>query len=164
MIASAAPAWADVRRSPALLLGCWFGAGLLRPAPGTWGSVAAVPLVWGLLATGGVSTVVIFTLLVSLVGWWASEGCLKRYGGEDPSWVVIDEVAGQAIAMLAVDPHSLWQGIAALVLFRLFDITKPGPVGWADQRLAGGLGIMADDWIAGALALLVFLPLRWWLG
>ena len=75
-------------------------------------------------------------------------------GVKDPGEVVIDEVAGMWIALL---PAGLiwWQILLAAMLFRLFDILKPGPVGWADKRLPGGLGIMADDLIAGALAALV---------
>ena len=118
------------------------GIGFLRPAPGTWGSAAVLPLAWlpwwaALLAAG----------LFTLAGFWALHRLPEA--AEDPSWVVVDEAAGQALALAAA---SGWLGVAlAFALFRLFDVWKPGPVGWADRR-AGPFGVMADDLIAGAMA------------
>jgi len=90
--------------------------------------------------------------LIAVIGGWRVIAAATTE--PDPGWVVIDEVAGQWIAMLALPGPSVAGGLAALALFRLFDIAKPGPIGWA-ERLPGALGIMADDVLAGALAALV---------
>lgn len=141
-------------------LATWFGAGLLRPAPGTWGTLAALPFAWGLHALGGFAALAAGTVAVFLLGWWAAAQ-LTGPDTPDPSEIVIDEVAGMWLAlwpvslgaqMAGVDVLRLWPGIVTAVLaFRLFDIWKPGPVGWAD-RMHSPLGLMLDDLIAGALA------------
>jgi phosphatidylglycerophosphatase A len=97
-------------------------------------------------------------MLVSAAGLWA----IPRTGAaaDDPGWVVIDEVAGQMIALLGSGGGGWLTAICAFGLFRLFDIWKPGPVGRADAR-HDALGIMADDWIAGLLAAVSLLVLRW---
>lgn len=120
------------------------GVGFLRPAPGTWGSALVLPVV--LLGPGAAAALAL--LLLSL-GLWA----LRRLpeAQEDPGWVVIDEGAGMALALAALPGAGLLGVALAFALFRLFDIWKPGPVGWAD-RLPGPTGIMADDIIAGLLA------------
>lgn len=136
------------------------GIGLLPGAPGTWGALAALPLAWALHMIGGVVLLVVATLAVCGLGWWATARETQN-GDPDPSEIVIDEVAGQWIAlwpvslgatMMAADPVRLWPGVlTAFVLFRLFDIVKPGPVRWAD-RMHTPWGVMLDDIIAGALA------------
>jgi phosphatidylglycerophosphatase A len=90
----------------------------------------------------------IAALLVSLLGLWAIRAA--RVEG-DPGWVVIDEIAGQFVALLGLTRPTIVGLAAAFALFRLFDIVKPGPVGWADRQ-DGAAGIMADDLIAGAIA------------
>lgn len=125
------------------------GIGFLRPAPGTWGSAAVLPLAFlppwvALLAA----------LLFTGLGYWA----LTRLpeAAADPGWVVVDEAAGQSLALAAATG---WIGVVlAFALFRLFDITKPGPVGWADRQ-KGPFGVMADDVIAGAMAAVILLLL-----
>ncbi|MEM1079557.1 MAG: phosphatidylglycerophosphatase A [Pseudomonadota bacterium] len=138
-----------------------FGVGLIKPAPGTWGSLAALPLAWAIHTLGGFPALVIATLVVCVVGWWATAEATKGAADHDPSEIVIDEVAGQWIALFPVsagawhvgaDISALWPGwIAAFVLFRLFDIWKPGLVGWADKR-HDAAGVMLDDIVAGVLA------------
>jgi len=145
----------------ARLLATVCGVGYLMPAPGTWGSLAALPLTWALHQIGGFPLVLIGLIAVTASGFWASRQMIAQTGNGDPSEVVIDEVAGQMLALLAlsypawsmgIDITALWPGwIAAFVLFRLFDIWKPGPVGWAD-RMGGAAGVMLDDLIAGAFA------------
>ena len=145
----------------ARLLATVCGVGYLRPAPGTWGSLAALPLTWALHQIGGFPLVLIGLIAVTAAGFWASQQMIAQTDNGDPSEVVIDEVAGQMLALLAlsypawsmgIDITALWPGwIAAFVLFRLFDIWKPGPVGWAD-RMGGAAGVMLDDLIAGAFA------------
>ncbi len=142
--------------SPARWVASFFGSGLVPVAPGTAGSLAALlpglALLWvspAALLAGAV--------VVTGIGLWAVHAARA---GDDPGWVVIDEVAGQWIALLALPHPSVLGAFAAFAAFRLFDITKPGPVGWA-ERLPGALGVMADDVLAGALAALVVWGLRW---
>jgi len=142
----------------------FFGVGLLRPAPGTWGSAAAVPVAYLIHLLGGFPALLIATLLVFFIGWWATAEATRGKEDHDPSEIVIDEVAGQWVALLPVsigavhaggDMLALYPGIiTAFLAFRLFDIWKPGPVGWADRK-STALGVMLDDIIAGVLAALV---------
>jgi phosphatidylglycerophosphatase A len=138
-----------------------FGIGRLRPAPGTWGSLAALPLALLLHLAGGPWLLAAALIVVVAVGFRAAAQEIADSGEDDPGHVVIDEVAGQWVALLPVSvgaAHAgaavtaLWPGwIAAFLLFRLFDIWKPGPVGWADRQ-GGALGVMLDDLIAGLFA------------
>lgn len=142
----------------AWLIASGFGAGLSPVAPGTAGSLAALALAVPMLQAPWF--VLPLAILASLLGgMWA----IPRAGGsDDPGWVVIDEVAGQWIALLPLlaAPHIAWPGLAlGFALFRLFDITKPGPIGWADRQ-PGAIGVMADDVLAGAAALLVLLAIN----
>jgi len=131
------------------------GAGYAPAAPGTFGSLLGLA-VGALLLHLGHGPLLAGVVVGSGVGVWA----VWAVGGQaDPGWIVIDEVAGQMIAMLAL-PRLNWPGvILALALFRLFDIWKPGPVSWADKR-HDSVGVMADDWIAGGLAFLCLAFLR----
>ncbi|MEX0923833.1 MAG: phosphatidylglycerophosphatase A [Rhodovibrionaceae bacterium] len=135
----------------AALLATWFGAGLLPRAPGTWGSLAALPC--GLLLTwaGGPWLLLAGALAVFLLGIWAGGRYAQDRSLDDPGAVVIDEVAGQWIALTPalLDP---WLVVLAFLAFRLFDIVKPWPIGLLDRELKGGLGIMADDVLAGVYA------------
>ncbi len=143
------------------LIATVFGVGHIRPAPGTWGSGVAVLAALVLHYLGGFPLLFIATLVVIPLGWWATAEVTRGQDDHDPSEVVIDEVAGQWIALLVVsfgawhaglNPLALYPGwIAAFVLFRLFDITKPGPIGWADRR-GDAWGVMLDDIIAGIFA------------
>ncbi len=149
---------------PTRLIATFFGAGLIRPGPGTWGSLAALPVAWLLHLAGGVWALVAATLVVFLLGWWVT--IIETAGSDDPdpSEIVIDEVAGMWLALWpvslgamiqAVPISALWPGwIVAFLAFRAFDIWKPGPVGLAD-RMHSPLGVMLDDIIAGALAAMV---------
>jgi phosphatidylglycerophosphatase A len=153
------------------LIATFGGVGDLRPAPGTWGSLAALPLGLGAAFAGrasGPSHSARFAITV--IGWWAVERELAGSADKDPSEIVIDEVAGQFIALWPVSLGAafagvgvldLWPGIVtAFLAFRLFDIWKPGPVGWADRQ-EGALGVMADDLIAGWMAALSWRSSRW---
>jgi len=152
---SASPSPADLKR-PSALLATWFGSGLLPKAPGTWGSLAALPFAWAIQTAGGQIALLAAAGLVFLVGIWASDRMARDIGIKDPGSVVIDEVAGQWLA-LAFVPMSAWSYVAGFVLFRVADITKPWPASLADRRISGGLGIMLDDIIAGIYAGLVLL-------
>lgn len=137
------------------------GTGYLRPAPGTWGSLVALPMAWVIHVIGGFPLLMVAVFASFLVGLWATSVMTKGHDNHDPSEIVIDEVAGQWIALLplsysawsmAMDITVFWPGwVAGFALFRLFDITKPGPVGWADRQ-HGPMGVMLDDVIAGIFA------------
>ncbi|MFU8824620.1 phosphatidylglycerophosphatase A [Yoonia sp.] len=143
------------------LIATFFYVGHLRPAPGTWGSLAALPVAWALVMLAGPWALVAGIVLAYALGVWATGVETAGKADHDPSEIVIDEVAGQWIALLPVvfgaamrdaDLLALWPGwVAAFVLFRLFDITKIGPIGWAD-RMHGPTGVMLDDVIAGIFA------------
>ncbi|ETX27279.1 phosphatidylglycerophosphatase A family protein [Roseivivax isoporae] len=138
-----------------------FGVGLLRPGPGTWGSLAALPLFWALHAAGGIALTLAAVAAVTAIGFWAVDRATEGMAEKDPGEIVIDEVAGQWIALLPVswgaafsgaDVLALWPGwVAGFVFFRAFDIWKPWLVGRAD-RMPGALGVMLDDLVAGAFA------------
>jgi len=140
-----------------------FGVGFLKPAPGTWGSLAALPLAFGILMLGGPWLLVIVSVIVWIAGLLSARVVIATGGDHDPSWVVIDEVVGQWIALVPVaygaqrmsaDLLALWPGwVAAFVLFRLFDIWKPWLVGRADRR-GDAFGLMMDDVWAGLFAAL----------
>jgi len=134
-------------RDPGILLATWFGSGLLPKAPGTWGSLAALPFAWLITMNAGPLGLAIATVFVFVIGIWASNVYVRHSGGDDPGPVVIDEVAGQWMTLAAV-PTDIRYYIAGFILFRLADIFKPWPVSWADRSVKGGLGIMLDDVLA----------------
>lgn len=137
------------------------GVGYLRPAPGTWGSLVALPIGYALHLLGGFPLMLVATGALLVLGIWATQVMTQGSDDHDPSEIVVDEVVGQWIALFplsypawahGIDITALWPGwVSAFVLFRLFDIWKPGPVGWADRR-GDALGVMLDDVIAGILA------------
>ncbi|EBA10984.1 phosphatidylglycerophosphatase A family protein [Roseobacter sp. CCS2] len=143
------------------LIATFFYVGHLRPAPGTWGSLAALPAAWVIYVLFGPWGLLASVVLSYALGVWATGVETKGKDNHDPSEIVIDEICGQWIALLPlafgaarqdVSILALWPGwIAAFALFRLFDITKWGPVGWAD-RMHGPTGVMLDDVIAGIFA------------
>jgi phosphatidylglycerophosphatase A len=140
------------------------GVGMLRPGPGTYGSVAAVLLWYGaahaLAGTALVVATVVAACVATAVGIPAATIAARESGREDPGFVVIDEVAGQWIALIGVQPD--WRHAAlALLLFRLFDIWKPWPIRKL-EALPEGTGIMLDDVAAGVLALAVGLAVGRW--
>jgi phosphatidylglycerophosphatase A len=136
------------------VLGSWFGAGLLPVAPGTWGSLAALPGAWAIEGASGKLGLAVAAGIVFAVGCWAGERVANASAIEDPSAVVIDEVAAQWLVLLPA-PLDPLPYAAAFLLFRTFDIWKPWPVRWADRHLEGGLGIMLDDLLAAVYAALV---------
>ncbi len=164
--------------SGAAWIATFFGVGRLRPAPGTWGSLAAILLGWAIVRAAGFPALCVATLLATAAGFWSCAAYLKDRPGDDPSEVVIDEVAGQWLALLFPALGFWWRGweawlpwpapLAAFLFFRLFDIWKPWLVGRADRR-GDPMGVMLDDLWAGlfaglatlAAAALYHLPLIW---
>jgi phosphatidylglycerophosphatase A len=135
----------------AFVIGTWFGCGQSPKAPGTVGSLGAVPLHFLLIRLPlpyHVTTIVGITVL----GTWAAQRISDALAQEDPQRVVVDEVAGVLIAMACVRASTPWMAAVGFVLFRFFDITKLGPIRAAEHARPAGVGIMADDLVAGVFA------------
>ena len=126
----------------------WGYIGKAPKAPGTFGTLAAVPLAIGLLHFGDIFYMT-FTLLFAAASIWVAQLYEVIFQSHDAKEVVVDEVAGTLVAFTALNSWPLF--IAAFVLFRFFDILKPFPVGWADKNIKGGVGVVADDLLAGIL-------------
>jgi len=146
----------------ARFLATLFYIGLIPRAPGTFGSLAAIPLAYLLHRFTGFPVFALATLLVFVIGWQATNMATQGQDEHDPGEIVIDEVVGQWIALWplslglwmrgidpAIFPYPGW--IGGFVLFRLFDIWKPWPVSWADRK-ESALGVMLDDVLAGLMA------------
>ena len=150
------------------LLLSFFGAGFIRPAPGTWGSLAALPVGFLLHLVGGPILIAVGAVALYVVGVQLTRQETAESDDHDPSWIVVDEVVGQWIALMPVSigashagisPLALWPGVVtAFILFRLFDIWKPWLVGRADRR-GDAMGVMLDDVIAGVFAAIVGIAL-----
>lgn len=137
---------------PATILATWGWTGLLPGAPGTWGSLFTLPFAWLIADTWGPSALFVAAAAAFLVGLWASGRYLLNSKSKDPGTIVIDETAGQFLA-LALVPVELWWYVAGFVLFRAADILKPWPASWADRSVSGALGVMTDDIFAAAYVL-----------
>lgn len=138
-------------KNPALWVATWFGCGLMRPAPGTWGSLGALPFGMILMVLGGHIALLIGLLFIIPIGFWATKKFEHMTGTHDSGMIVIDEVAGVWIALLAAVGQDSLYILAAFLLFRFFDILKPWPVSWLDKK-PGAMGVMMDDVMAGIYA------------
>lgn len=149
-----------------LFIGTGFGSGFSLVAPGTAGALLATLIWFGLSycfsATALLWITVACVLLFTVAGIWATNQ-LEPYWGEDPSRVVVDEMVGVWIALLAAPAGHLWYGIAAFVLFRFFDILKPLGIRKMEE-LPGGVGVMMDDVLAGIYSFIVLIVARWLIG
>lgn len=150
-------------RDPAVLAATGLGVGLLPGAPGTWGSLVALPVALGLQVWIGPWGLVGAIVLVFVLGLWSVGRVIGGPAGDDPGPVVIDEVAGQWLTLLFVPPDLVLY-LAGFLLFRLADILKPWPVGWADRAVKGAFGVMLDDLLAGLYAGAALAALAWWAG
>ena len=137
--------------TPATLIATWFGSGLLKPAPGTWGTAAALPFAWLIALYGGGLGLLVAAVVLFPIGCWAASRYDAGTGGHDNSQIVVDEVVGVWLTLCIVPPDILHYALG-FVLFRIFDIIKPWPIRWADRRVGGGFGVMIDDVIAGLFA------------
>lgn len=150
-----------------IILGTFFGTGLLPKAPGTWGSLATLPFIYAFFLINPVWGVVTFFIGSSLVSLWATDACVETYG-DDPGQFVIDETAGQTVVFLGTT-FTMNPGmdiillLAGFLLFRLFDITKPFGIKRLEQ-LPGKFGILLDDIAAGFYALICLELLKMALG
>jgi phosphatidylglycerophosphatase A len=128
-----------------------FGAGYLKPAPGTWGSGIAALIWWFFLAELPAWQQLLVVAAYTAISLAALHSVVRESEITDPDWIVADEFAGQWLALLAA-PKSGWVLLVGFGLFRLFDITKPWLVGYLDRHTKGARGVMADDLAAGLLA------------
>jgi len=151
----------SVWRNPIHFLAFGFGLGAARVAPGTFGTLAALPFFW-LMSPLSLPAYLAVLLVLGLVGIWLCHVTSRDLGVHDHSGIVWDEIVGYLITMAAAPPGWQWL-LAGFVLFRFFDILKPWPISWLDKRVHGGLGIMLDDVLAGLFAWLVLQGLVLWL-
>lgn len=152
----------SVWRNPAHFLAFGLGSGAAPVAPGTFGTLAAIPL-YLLLAPLPLWGYLLAVLAVSLLGIWLCDRTSRDLGVHDHPGIVWDEFAGYLVTMIAAPPGWLWI-VVGFILFRLFDILKPWPIRWIDRRVHGGFGIMLDDLLAGVFAALALQALAWGLG
>ena len=145
-------------RDPIHLLAFGFGAGLSPWAPGTFGTLIAVPMVLFVMQFG-LAAHLVFAVVASLFGIYITGESARRLDVHDHPGIVWDEIAGFALTMLTVPANFYWT-VAGFTLFRVLDIWKPWPIREADHSLRGGLGIMLDDILAGIFAAAILLGLR----
>lgn len=140
-------------REPVHFFALGFGSGLSPVAPGTFGTLAAVPIVL-VLQHFGFWVHLGFAIAAMAIGIYICGESARRMGVHDHPGIVWDEIAGYTVTMLAAPPHWVWLAVG-FALFRFFDIVKPWPIREADHSLSGGLGIMLDDIIAGVFAAVI---------
>lgn len=148
-------------RHPVHFLAFGLGSGAVARAPGTWGSLAAIPLWYGFSWLPG-ATYWLIVLAAFLVGIWLCGKTAEDLKVHDHGGIVWDEFVGMWIA-LGLFPDQVYGVLMAFLLFRLFDILKPWPISWLDERMPGGLGIMIDDVLAGFMALVCLFAIDRWL-
>lgn len=148
-------------KHPVHLLAFGFGSGAAARAPGTWGSLAAIPLWYGFAWLPPVAYWLV-VLVAFVVGIWLCGKTATDLKVHDHGGIVWDEFVGMWIA-LGLLPDQIYGVLMAFTLFRLFDVVKPWPIGWLDERLPGGLGIMVDDVVAGFMALASLWAIDRWL-
>jgi phosphatidylglycerophosphatase A len=143
------PDWRD----PIQLAACGFGAGLVPVAPGTFGTLVALPL-WWLLQPLALPLYLAVIAVLTLVGIWLCERAARAMGVHDHPAIVWDEIVGYLVTMIAA-PAGWLPALLGFALFRFFDILKPWPIRVADHKVGGGFGIMLDDLVAGLFAAIV---------
>lgn len=152
-MATITPSFKDLLANPKLLLAFGFGSGLAPKAPGTFGTIAAIPL-YLLIAQFSLPVYLLIVLASFAVGVYLCGYASKHMGVHDHGGIVWDEFVGLWITLFAAPSGVQWI-VLGFVLFRIFDIAKPWPINWLDKKVAGGFGIMIDDVLAGLFALLV---------
>ena len=143
---------------PAYLIATVFGVGRLPGAPGTWGSLVALPAAYYLQLAGGRGALMLAILFVLVVGIWAADKVERTLQLDDPGEIVIDEIAGMWLTVLFLPPDWMLYTIG-FVVFRVFDIFKPWPVDHFDEAGSGGIGIMQDDVAAGIYGMILLYAL-----
>lgn len=145
--------YAQLLKNPVHFLALGFGSGLSPKAPGTMGTIAAIPVVI-LVAMLGQPAFIVLTLIACVLGIYICGYTAKAMGEHDAPAIVWDEIAGYMVAMILV-PVTWWTLLLAFVLFRFFDVLKPWPISWLDKHVSGGFGIMVDDILAGLASLAI---------
>lgn len=146
------------------ILATWFYSGYLKPASGTWGTLAALPLCLGVVYSFGLSGIITTTCVLFALGLWAAHRYEIETGEHDSSPIVIDEAAGMMVACVPLlCAYNIQTIILCVVFFRLFDAIKIGPVGWLDRHINGAWGVMIDDIAAGLMAAIIVLGLMVWM-
>jgi len=151
-----------VWQDPVYFIAFGFGSGLMPIAPGTWGTLAAIPL-YLLIMGSHWSFYLSLTLLAFILGVWVSDKVSDELGVHDYKGIVWDEVVGYLLTMFLAPPGIKWM-LLGFILFRIFDIWKPQPIGYVDQKVHGGMGIMLDDVLAAIPAWLILQILAWSFG
>jgi len=139
----------------------WFGSGYLPKAPGTWGSLAALPFAAVIMWYAGTFALIACAVALVPVGVWAATRYAARTGTTDAGPVVIDEVVGQWLTLAPLVVVDWFLFLVGFILFRAFDVLKPWPIGWIDRNVKGGLGVMLDDVVAGFFAAAVLWSFIW---
>jgi phosphatidylglycerophosphatase A len=132
------------------------GLGSIGPAPGTWASLAMLPVGFVVTTLGGPVLLLALVLALFAVGVWAVDLYVRSTGREDPPEVVVDEVVGMGLVLVVTSPHWL-PFLLAFMVFRTLDILKPWPIGIIDREIKGGFGAMLDDAVAGVIGAVVML-------
>lgn len=135
----------------ASLLATWFHVGHLTKAPGTLASIIALPFAWALVWLGGAWLLFLATAVLFFAGRWAVRIHMEVSGVHDPASIVVDEIVGQWLTLLAAPLNPLAY-VIGLVAFRVFDILKPWPIGWLDRHVRDAFGVMIDDVVAALYA------------
>lgn len=152
----------QVFQNPLMFLAFGFGSGLLPFAPGTWGTLVALPLYF-LLAHLSKGAYIIVVLLLFAAGIYICQKASDKLGVHDHSGIVWDEISGFLLTLWMIPSGIKWL-ILAFILFRLFDILKPQPIAYCDANIQGGFGIMFDDFLAGFFAFIVIQVTAWSIG
>ena len=148
-------------KQPVHLLALGFGSGLAPKAPGTFGTLAAIPLFY-LISGLEWPFYLAITVLAAIVGVWICDESANRLQVHDHPAIVWDEIVGYLVTMFMVPVTFEWISIG-FILFRFFDILKPWPISWFDKKMQGGLGIMMDDVVAGIFAAVIIQLMMLWL-
>jgi len=144
------PTLASLLRNPVQALAFGLGSGLVPRAPGTAGSLVALPLYWWWSSLAAPAYLMLVSMLF-FAGVWITSRTERDLGVHDHSGIVLDEIVGQLVTLFLA-PLNVWWLLIGFGLFRLFDIWKPGPIRWLNNRVTGGWGIMLDDLAAGVVA------------
>ncbi|KTD02165.1 phosphatidylglycerophosphatase A family protein [Fluoribacter gormanii] len=148
-----------VFQDPIYFIAFGFGSGLMPTAPGTWGTLAAIPVYLLLMGTNWV-VYLFLTLIAFLLGVWVCDKVSQDLGVHDYKGIVWDEVVGYLLTMFMAPQGVKWM-ICGFILFRIFDIWKPQPIDYVDQKVRGGFGIMLDDVLAAVPSWILMQVLAW---
>ncbi|MCW8384867.1 phosphatidylglycerophosphatase A [Fluoribacter dumoffii] len=149
----------NVFQDPLYFIAFGFGSGLMATAPGTWGTLAAIPLYLLLMGTHWAVYLAI-TLAAFILGGWVCDKVTQDLGVHDYKGIVWDEVVGYLLTMFMAPKGIFWM-ICGFILFRIFDIWKPQPIDYIDQKIRGGFGIMLDDVLAAVPSWILMQLLAW---